>query len=61
MKRYDIPVLSKESIPDILKYFDINASTYGLYKPSYNYYGTRHFFVRIKRSSTRINKSLFST
>ncbi|AGL90893.1 hypothetical protein [Candidatus Phytoplasma australiense] len=39
MKRYDIPVLSKESIHEILKYFNIETSTYGLNKkPTYNSY-----------------------
>ncbi|AGL90036.1 hypothetical protein [Candidatus Phytoplasma australiense] len=43
MKRYDIPVLSKESIPEILKYFNIKTSNYGLDNPTYNPY-TKNFF-----------------
>ncbi|QTX03071.1 hypothetical protein LFWB_5500 [Candidatus Phytoplasma luffae] len=48
MKRYDIPVLSKESIPDILKYFNIKASIYFLQEPSYNPYDYTFFDAKLK-------------
>ncbi|AGL90520.1 hypothetical protein [Candidatus Phytoplasma australiense] len=50
MKRYDIPVLSKESIPEILKYFNIKTSTpYGLDgKPTYNSYTENYMYWYFK-------------
>ncbi|CAM12062.1 Conserved hypothetical protein [Candidatus Phytoplasma australiense] len=48
MKRYDIPVLSKESIPEILKYFNIKTSTYGLDKSTYNPYAKNIFYWELK-------------
>ncbi|MDV3189012.1 MAG: hypothetical protein Q8844_01360 [Pigeon pea little leaf phytoplasma] len=48
IKRYDIPVLTKQSIPDILKYFHIETSTYGLDNPSYNPYGRDFFCFELK-------------
>ncbi|AGL90149.1 hypothetical protein [Candidatus Phytoplasma australiense] len=49
MKRYDIPVLNKESIPEILKYFNIETSTYGLdTKPTYNPYAKNIFYWELK-------------
>ncbi|AGL90522.1 FlxA-like family protein [Candidatus Phytoplasma australiense] len=49
MKRYDIPVLSKESIPEILKYFNIETSTYSLdEKPTYNPYAKNIFYWELK-------------
>ncbi|AGL90478.1 hypothetical protein [Candidatus Phytoplasma australiense] len=49
MKRYDIPVLSKESIPEILKYFNIKTSTYGLVKkPTYNPYAKNFIIWELK-------------
>ncbi|MDV3195497.1 MAG: hypothetical protein Q8894_02140 [Sweet potato little leaf phytoplasma] len=52
MKRYDIPVLSKESIPEILKYFNIETSPYGLDNPSYNPYGRDFFYFELKDPSS---------
>lgn len=48
MKRYDITVLSKESIPEILKYFDILISHYDLTNPAYNPYNSNFFRWHIK-------------
>ncbi|MDV3196572.1 MAG: hypothetical protein Q8871_00865, partial [Pigeon pea little leaf phytoplasma] len=52
MKRYDIPVLSKASIPEILKYFQIETSTDGLDNPSYNPYGRDFFYFELKDPSS---------
>ncbi|MDV3202780.1 MAG: hypothetical protein Q8901_02455, partial [Candidatus Phytoplasma stylosanthis] len=48
MKRYDIPVLTKPSIPDILKYFQIETSPYGLDNPTYNPYDRDFFCFELK-------------
>ncbi|MEC4559052.1 MAG: hypothetical protein U9532_02715 ['Conium maculatum' witches'-broom phytoplasma] len=42
-KRHNINVLDKDDIPYILKYFDIQTSTYDLEEASYNPYN-KHFF-----------------
>ncbi|MDV3201488.1 MAG: hypothetical protein Q8872_01250 [Candidatus Phytoplasma australasiaticum] len=52
LKRYDIPVLTKQSIPTILKYFQIETSTYGLDNPTYNPYGRDFFFFELKDPSS---------
>ncbi|AGL90517.1 hypothetical protein SLY_0601 [Strawberry lethal yellows phytoplasma (CPA) str. NZSb11] len=55
MKRYDIPVLSKENIPEILKYFNIKTTfnigtyNYGLVKkPTYNPYAKNFLIWELK-------------
>ncbi|GLH62023.1 hypothetical protein [Hydrangea phyllody phytoplasma] len=48
MKRYDIPVLSKESIPEILKYFNIEIDNRDLLKPTYNPYANTYFWWFLK-------------
>ncbi|GLH60564.1 hypothetical protein PAWBP_3020 [Paulownia witches'-broom phytoplasma] len=48
MKRYDIPVLSKESIPEILKYFNIEIFNRGLENPAYNPYAKGYFCWDLK-------------
>ncbi|MDV3139472.1 MAG: hypothetical protein Q8742_01920 [Candidatus Phytoplasma australasiaticum] len=48
MKRHDIPVLTKPSIPTILKYFQIETSPYGLDNPTYNPYGRNFFYWELK-------------
>ncbi|MDV3174563.1 MAG: hypothetical protein Q8831_00730 ['Bonamia sp.' little leaf phytoplasma] len=52
IKRYDIPVLTKQNIPDILKYFHIETSTYGLDNPTYNPYGRDFFCWELKDPSS---------
>nr|ABU55755.1 hypothetical protein [Clover phyllody phytoplasma] len=47
-KRYDINVIEKEDIPNILEYFNIQTSTYNLEEPSYNPYGRKFFFKKLK-------------
>ncbi|WEX20409.1 MAG: hypothetical protein TB2022_3260 [Candidatus Phytoplasma citri] len=48
MKRYDISVLTKQSIPDILNYFQVKTSTYRLDRPAYNPYGRDFFCWELK-------------
>ncbi len=48
MKKYDFYVLFKESIPEILKYFNIETSTYGLDNPAYNPYAENFFYLELK-------------
>ncbi|KOR75224.1 hypothetical protein CPX_001816, partial [Candidatus Phytoplasma pruni] len=48
MKRYDINVLEKKDIPNILEYFNIQTSAYNLEEPSYNPYGRKFFFNKFK-------------
>ncbi|MBS2126594.1 hypothetical protein J8J04_02775 ['Fragaria x ananassa' phyllody phytoplasma] len=47
-KRQDINVLDKKDIPNILKYFDIQTSIYGLEEPSYNPYNKQFFDPKLK-------------
>ncbi|MBS2126549.1 4'-phosphopantetheinyl transferase superfamily protein ['Fragaria x ananassa' phyllody phytoplasma] len=37
LKRYDINILEKDDIPNILKYYDV-ACTGAFFTPSYNYF-----------------------
>ncbi|MEC4558607.1 MAG: hypothetical protein U9532_00210 ['Conium maculatum' witches'-broom phytoplasma] len=48
-KRHDINVLDKDDIPNILKYFDIQTSIYGLKNPSYNPYNKQFFYPKLKK------------
>ncbi|MDV3157494.1 MAG: hypothetical protein Q8760_02040 [Candidatus Phytoplasma australasiaticum] len=51
LKRYDISVLTKPSISDILKYFQIETSPYGLDNPAYNPYDRNYFCWELKDPS----------
>ncbi|ABC65318.1 hypothetical protein AYWB_201 [Aster yellows witches'-broom phytoplasma AYWB] len=51
MKRYDINVLDKEDIPNILKYYDISASVYNYIPPSYNLYNDPKIHWYLKNPS----------
>ncbi|MGL9687615.1 MAG: hypothetical protein ACQBVK_02385 [Candidatus Phytoplasma sp. TWB_XP] len=46
--RHDFQVLDKESIPDILKYFNVEAYLYDISTPSYNPYGYTFFDPKLK-------------
>ncbi|AGL90944.1 hypothetical protein SLY_1030 [Strawberry lethal yellows phytoplasma (CPA) str. NZSb11] len=48
MKRYDIPVLNKESIPEILNYFKISVVGNNLDDSRYNPYNQNYFQYQIK-------------
>ncbi|UQV27402.1 hypothetical protein H7686_0001100 [Candidatus Phytoplasma asiaticum] len=48
LKRYDISVLTKQSILEILKSFKIETSTYELDNPAYNPYGLDFFYWELK-------------